>query len=116
MVNDSRDGIESARRPCVLADARYWYRYRKNSTANVPHNKTTGCFTARSVPPPQAQWVPSLLHPPAHTKMNYVVTDLEGGPQPPMPVEDSYRKTTLAVSRAVGGSVVLSYSRRANAA
>ena len=48
--------------------------------------------------------------------MNYVVTDLEGGPQPPMPVEDSYRKTTLAVSRAVGGSVVLSYSRRANAA
>ncbi|XP_059895377.1 lysophosphatidic acid phosphatase type 6 isoform X2 [Gadus macrocephalus] len=44
----------------------------------------------------EAQWVPSLLHPPAHTKMNYVVTDLEGGPQPPMPVEDSYRKTTLA--------------------
>ncbi|KAG7260283.1 hypothetical protein CRUP_015955 [Coryphaenoides rupestris] len=44
----------------------------------------------------EAQWVPSLLDPPAHTKINYVVTDLQGGPQPPMPVEDGYRKNTLS--------------------
>lgn len=43
----------------------------------------------------EAQWVPNLLEPPAHTHINYVVTDLEGGPKPPAPVEDSYRKNTL---------------------
>ncbi|KAJ3592363.1 hypothetical protein NHX12_007490 [Muraenolepis orangiensis] len=43
----------------------------------------------------EAQWVPSLLDPPAHTRIDYVVTDLQGGPQPPMPVEDGYRKNTL---------------------
>lgn len=45
--------------------------------------------------------MPDLLDPPAHTHMNYVVTDLEGGPKPPAPVEDSYRKSTLTVSRCV---------------
>uniref|UniRef100_A0A7N6A3P4 Acid phosphatase 6, lysophosphatidic n=1 Tax=Anabas testudineus TaxID=64144 RepID=A0A7N6A3P4_ANATE len=43
----------------------------------------------------EAQWVPTLLEPPAHTHMNYVVTDLHGGPRPPAPVEDSYRKNVL---------------------
>ncbi|XP_076015341.1 lysophosphatidic acid phosphatase type 6 [Genypterus blacodes] len=43
----------------------------------------------------EAQWVPDLLEPPAHTHINYVVTDLHGGPRPPAPVEDSYRKNTL---------------------
>ncbi|CAB1328902.1 unnamed protein product, partial [Coregonus sp. 'balchen'] len=43
----------------------------------------------------QAQWVPNLLEPPAHTQINYVVTDLEGGPRPSSPVEDSYRANIL---------------------
>lgn len=49
----------------------------------------------------KAQWVPNLLEPPAHTHIDYVVTNLEGGPKPPAPVEDSYRKNTLTVSRCV---------------
>ncbi|XP_036964669.1 lysophosphatidic acid phosphatase type 6 [Acanthopagrus latus] len=43
----------------------------------------------------EVQWVPTLLEPPPHTHINYVVTDLEGGPKPPAPVEDSYRKNVL---------------------
>lgn len=43
----------------------------------------------------EAQWVPTLLEPPPHTHINYVVTDLQGGPQPPAPVEDSYRRNIL---------------------
>lgn len=50
----------------------------------------------RSIPDVmEAQWVPTLLDPPPHTHINYVVTDLNGGPQPPAPVEDSYRKNLL---------------------
>lgn len=49
----------------------------------------------------KAQWVPTLLEPPAHTHINYEVTDLDGGPRPPALVEDSYRKNTLTVSRCV---------------
>lgn len=44
----------------------------------------------------EAQWVPTLLEAPPHTHINYVVTDLKGGPQPPSPVEDSYRKNILS--------------------
>ncbi|KAJ4932912.1 hypothetical protein JOQ06_029750 [Pogonophryne albipinna] len=44
----------------------------------------------------EAQWVPTLLEPPAHTQINYEVTDLNGGPRPPAPVEDSYRKNILS--------------------
>ncbi|MFT7799485.1 lysophosphatidic acid phosphatase type 6 [Arapaima gigas] len=44
----------------------------------------------------EAQWIPNLLKAPVHTQMNYVVTDLSGGPQPPAPVEDSYRAKTLS--------------------
>lgn len=47
----------------------------------------------------EAQWVPSLLESPPHTQINYVVTDLQGGPRPPAPIEDSYRKNILTVSR-----------------
>uniref|UniRef100_A0A671W9Y0 Acid phosphatase 6, lysophosphatidic n=1 Tax=Sparus aurata TaxID=8175 RepID=A0A671W9Y0_SPAAU len=43
----------------------------------------------------EVQWVPTLLEPPPHTHINYVVTDLEGGPKPPAPVEESYRKNVL---------------------
>ncbi|XP_061579359.1 lysophosphatidic acid phosphatase type 6 [Cololabis saira] len=43
----------------------------------------------------EAQWVPALLEAPPHTHINYVVTDLQGGPRPPAPVEESYRKNTL---------------------
>ncbi|TSU63008.1 Gap junction alpha-5 protein [Bagarius yarrelli] len=43
----------------------------------------------------EAHWVPDLLEVPDHTKINYVVTDLQGGPRPPSPVEDSYRARTL---------------------
>lgn len=50
----------------------------------------------RSIPDVmEAQWVPTLLDPPPHTHINYVVTDLQGGPRPPAPVEDSYRKNLL---------------------
>lgn len=49
----------------------------------------------------KVQWVPTLLEPPAHTHINYVVTDLHGGPKPPAPVEDSYRRNMLTVSRCV---------------
>ncbi|XP_033965783.1 lysophosphatidic acid phosphatase type 6 [Pseudochaenichthys georgianus] len=44
----------------------------------------------------EAQWVPTLLEPPAHTQIKYEVTDLNGGPRPPAPVEDSYRKNILS--------------------
>ncbi|XP_061925052.1 lysophosphatidic acid phosphatase type 6 isoform X2 [Entelurus aequoreus] len=44
----------------------------------------------------EVQWLPTLLEPPAHTHINYVVTDLQGGPRPPSMVEDSYRKKTLS--------------------
>lgn len=47
----------------------------------------------------QVQWVPTLLEPPAHTHINYVVTDLHGGPRPSSPAEESYRKNVLTVSR-----------------
>ncbi|KAK5617724.1 hypothetical protein CRENBAI_001133 [Crenichthys baileyi] len=44
----------------------------------------------------EAQWVPTLLEAPPHTHINYVVTDLEGGPQPPAPLEDNYRRNILS--------------------
>uniref|UniRef100_A0A673KK06 Lysophosphatidic acid phosphatase type 6-like n=1 Tax=Sinocyclocheilus rhinocerous TaxID=307959 RepID=A0A673KK06_9TELE len=43
----------------------------------------------------EAQWVPQLLVAPAHTEIDYMVTDLQGGPRPPAPVEDSYRAKIL---------------------
>ncbi|XP_043928043.1 lysophosphatidic acid phosphatase type 6 isoform X2 [Protopterus annectens] len=43
----------------------------------------------------QIEWKTSLLNVPPHTLMDYTVTDLNGGPQPPSPVEDTYRKRKL---------------------
>nr|XP_023684625.1 lysophosphatidic acid phosphatase type 6-like [Paramormyrops kingsleyae] len=44
----------------------------------------------------EAQWIPGLLNAPVHTRMDYVVTDLNGGPRPPAPVEESYRARMLS--------------------
>lgn len=43
----------------------------------------------------EAQWVPTLLEPPPHTHINFVVTDLTGGPRPFAPMEENYRKNVL---------------------
>ncbi|KAJ8246671.1 hypothetical protein GJAV_G00254110 [Gymnothorax javanicus] len=51
----------------------------------------------RSIPDVmEAQWVPSMLRVPPHTEINYVVTDLIGGPQPPGPLEETYRNRILS--------------------
>ncbi|KAK7939252.1 hypothetical protein WMY93_002578 [Mugilogobius chulae] len=44
----------------------------------------------------EAQWVPTLLEPPPHTQISYVVTNLEGGPRPSAPMEENYRKNVLS--------------------
>nr|XP_014354270.1 PREDICTED: lysophosphatidic acid phosphatase type 6 [Latimeria chalumnae] len=43
----------------------------------------------------QVEWSPNLLKTPTHTLIDYTVTDLNGDPQPPSPVEDSYRGRRL---------------------
>ncbi|KAK2540999.1 Acp6, partial [Columba guinea] len=64
--------------------------------AQSPGRQQTCMFqTKQKIKVLEVEWHPTLLDVPAQTKFDYMVTDLNGGPQPPSPYEEHYKKITL---------------------